>query len=55
MVGVGGSIPLAPTRTKSSACGASAKHLAEAFEPAISYWLEQLDGGGRLNLAALHD
>lgn len=31
------------------------KHLAEGFEPAISYWLEQLDGGGRLNLAALHD
>jgi transposase len=31
------------------------RHLAEAFEPAISYWLEQLDGDGRLNLAALHD
>jgi transposase len=31
------------------------KHLAEAYEPAISYWLEQLDAEGRLNLAALHE
>lgn len=31
------------------------KHVAEAFEPAITHWLEQLDAAGPLNLAALHD
>jgi transposase len=31
------------------------RHLAEEFAPAIAHWLEQLDGGGPLNLAALHE
>lgn len=30
------------------------KHIAEAYAPAITHWLEQVDGG-QLNLAALHD
>lgn len=30
-------------------------HLAVGFAPAISHWLEQRDGDGPLNLAALHD
>lgn len=30
-------------------------HLAERFAPAITHWLEQLEGGGPQNLAALHD
>lgn len=30
-------------------------HLAERFAPAITHWLEQVDGGGPLNLAALYD
>lgn len=31
------------------------KHLAEAHATAITHWLEHVDGGGPLNLAALHD
>jgi hypothetical protein len=31
------------------------QHLAESFGPAITHWLEQVDGGGPLNLAALYD
>lgn len=31
------------------------RHLAEGFEAAIAHWLEQLDGDGPLNLAALHE
>jgi hypothetical protein len=31
------------------------KLLAEDFSAAIAHWIEALDGGGRLNLAALHD
>jgi transposase len=29
-------------------------HLAESFEPAITAWMERLDGEGPVNLAALH-